>query len=181
VTIPETVINPMITKVVTNWTGCDGFLRSYNWRKFTNTTTGDTFISRGTVVNKWIDEDGTPLVLLDCRLENIRGFITNAGPVVVELPSRQQMAQGGKPAPVAPSDKPYDWNPEKLQPGDRVRVKERGEWEFPCEYPLSGCTGVIVPHHGDYDGYFEVLMDGDVTTLDPRVPVGFRGTMIERI
>lgn len=181
-TIPETVINPMITKVVTNWGGCDCFLRSYKWRKYTNTATGDTFISRGTVINKWVDKDGTPLVLLDCRLENIRGFITNAGPVVVELPSRKEMTMGGKLKPCAPEERNNSLNPEKLKPGDHVRVKLRkNNWEFPCEYPLAGCTGVILQIWDDLEGYFEVLMDGDVTTLDPRIPVGMAAYMLERI
>lgn len=178
--ISETVINPCLLRTVSNWAGDDAFFRSFRWRKGSNTNWGDTFICRGTVMDKYVKEDGRCMVEIDTRMENMRGFITNVGPTTVELPSSEKLETGIAPVPSPAGVMRFNRNPDGLKVGDRVRVKAK-QWDFPCDYPLSGQTGTINQAFCDVDGYFYVKMDNDCTTLDPRIVIALRGDQMERV
>ncbi len=78
----------LLARLVTNWMGDDGFMRSFKFRHVNRTHIGDTAIGRGKVVNKRV-ENGEYLVDLALWLENIRGYVTEPGVATVSLPSRE--------------------------------------------------------------------------------------------
>lgn len=78
----------LMARLVTNWMGNDGFIRKFNWRHFSRTPVGDTIIGRGRVVNKHI-KNGKHSVDIAVCLENLRGNITEAAMVTVELFSKE--------------------------------------------------------------------------------------------
>lgn len=177
--IVDNMINPFLCRVVTNWMGDDGMLRELKWRKFANTTMGDTVMGRGRIVNKYVDENGLCLIEVDVAMENIRGFITNTGRIVVELPSREKDLWNRMPQTDNTPRLAIDTG---LKVGDHIRIKPRGDsWKFPCEFPLAGETGVINELPVDLDGYIYVIMDRDCTSIDPAAQIGLRMTEVERI
>ncbi len=178
-TIVEHTINSFLCRLVSNWMGDDGFITHFGWRKFANTSFGDTVIGRGRVVRKYVNEKGECLADIDTCMENIRGFVANMGPVTVKLPSRSETFCGAKPA--EPDETALALNPRGIGAGDRFRVKDRPDWELPGAYPLAGRTGTVYELPLDYDGYIYAVMDDDCTGLDPRVVVGFRMDRIEKL
>lgn len=178
-TIVEHIINSFMGRMVSNWMGDDGEFRSFRWRKFANTTIGDSIIGRGRVVRKYI-ENGECKVDIDCCMENIKGFLANMGPTTITLMSRKQMLERTEPIEEV-SCKPLDLNPEKIKRGDRFRVKPRPDWELPYQYPLEGETGIVYELPMDVDGYVYAVMDNPCTKIEPRAVVGFRMTDIEKI
>lgn len=179
-TIVEHVINSFLCRLVTNWMGDDGMITDFRWRKFANTTFGDTVIGRGRVVRKYINEKGECLVDIDTCMENVRGFLGNMGPCTVRLPSRCERIPGKKAEPC--TQPPLELNPQNIQPGDRFCVCSREHWELPdCEYPLAGQTGRVVELPLDVPGYVYAVMDNDCTGLDPRAVVGFRMDQIKKL
>lgn len=178
--IVDTMINPFLARIVCNWMGDDGFLHKFRWRKFSNTSIGDTVIGRGRVLSKFIGEDGRCLVEIDCSMENIRGFITNTGRCYVELPSRARELEHTEPSPCCDAPLNIDTG---IRVGDRVRVKARGsEWRFPCPFPLEGMTGTVNELCFDLDGYVYVIADPEFDTgIDPCAQLGFRMDEVEKI
>jgi acyl dehydratase len=178
--ISDNTIIPFLLRGVQNWMGDDGFIRSAKWRKFANTTYGDTIIGRSRVVAKYIDEKGRCMVELDSSMETIRGYITNCLPTTVELPSRERITWKREPR-----DEHWarlDQDPQKLKKWDHVRVKPRGDnWKFPCKYPLEGFTGYINELPVDIGGYVYVIMDEGCCPIDPKAQLGFRADEVERI
>ncbi len=178
-TIVEHTIISACCRLVSNWMSDDGFITHVGWRKFANTQYGDTLISRGRVVRKYIDENGDCLVDVDTALENLRGFLTNMCPITVKLPSRAKELY--EQAPEDPKQPSLELNPQHITAGDRFQVKPRPDWEFPGGDPLEGKTGVVFELPLDYDGYVYALLDEGCTGLDPRVVVGFRMDQIEKL
>jgi hypothetical protein len=103
-------------------------------------------------------------------MENIRGFLTNAGPMTVQLMSWEQIHE--QRTPETPVSVSIDWNPQDLRPGDQVIVKPRPDWEMPAPYRLAGETATVYAMF-EVPGYVFLLFDNDCTGLDPRIPVGF--------
>ncbi len=178
-TIVEHTINSFLCRLISNWMGDDGFITHFGWRKFANTCYGDTVIGRGRVIRKHINEKGECLVEIDTYMENIRGFAANMGPATVMLPSRAGTYYDENPPQY--NEAGLELNPQGIKAGDRFRVKPRPDWEMPCVYPLEGRCGTVYELPLDYDGYVYALMDEDCTGLDPRVVVGFRMDMIEKL
>lgn len=178
--ICDNMIIPFLLRATTNWMGDDAMLRSLKWRKFANTTFGDTIIGRTRVVAKYIDEKGRCIVELDSAMENIRGFITNCAPITVELMSREREIWHREP--VDENWTRLDTDPQKLKKWEHVRIKPRGDnWRFPCEYPLAGRTGYVNELPVDIGGYVYVIMDEDCSSIDPKAQLGFRADEVERI
>ena len=177
-TVIENFIYYFCGRLASNWMGDDGYITHLLWSKMNNTHLGDTVFGRGRVLRKYIDGLGRCVVDIDTGMQSNRGFFTNSCPVTVELPSITKMTKGVLPE--APEQKEIDLNPEGLKVGDHVKVKDWPDWELPGGYPLADQPGVICDMH-NVDGYCFVLMDNDVTGHDPRVPVGFRFTDIEKI
>jgi acyl dehydratase len=178
-TIVENIINSFLNRMVTNWMGDDGEFRFFRWRKFANTTYGDSIIGRGRVVRKYI-KDGECLVDIETAMENIKGFLANMGPTTIKLPSKAEMLYREAPKEDS-SDAPLDLNPQGFRRGDRFRVLPRAGWELPFSYPLGGQTGLVYEMPVDVDGYVYALMDNDCTGIEPRAVVGFRTDCIEKI
>lgn len=89
-TINYPTIEHLISRLLTNWMGDDGFLRRLNCLKLANSPLGDTFIVRGKVTRKYISPEGEHLVDFDIRDESIRGYIPNIATATVILPSREK-------------------------------------------------------------------------------------------
>jgi len=158
----------------------DGFLRHFKWCTFINTNFGDTIIGRGQVIRKFIDSDGECRVEIDNWMENIRGFVTNIGPTIVSPPSKVVVLY--EKAPEDDFDQAVlNPNPQNLQRGDRLRIKERPGWELPGGYGLAEETGYIYEMCLDVLGYAMIILDNDCTGLDPRVVLGFRLDALEKI
>jgi hypothetical protein len=68
-----------------------------------------------------------------------------------------------------------------LQPGDRVRVKDRPDWPLPTGYKLAGHEGRVFDTLDEPEGYVFVLMDDEASGIDIRVPLGFRVDALEKI
>jgi len=179
-TIVENIIIPFLGRLVSNWMGDDGDFRFFRWRKFANTTIGDTIIGRGRVVRKYVSEEGECLVDIDTCMENVRGFLTNMGPTTIALPSRAKMLYEEDPK-TDPDEIDLNLNPENIKKGDKIRIKPRPDWEIPGEYPLTGETAYVYELPVDVPGYVYAVMDNDCTSIDPRAVVGFRMDMIEKI
>jgi hypothetical protein len=179
-TVVEQLINSFMGRCVSNWMGDDGEFRSYRWRKFANTTIGDTVIARGRVIRKYITEDGECRADIDCVMENIKGFLANMGPTAIALPSRAKLAEG-KTSALDPSEQALDLNPQGIVRGDHFRVKPRDEWELPGGYPLTGKTGVVYELPMDVPGFVYAIMDESCTGIEPRAVVGFRMTDLEKL
>lgn len=77
----------LLTRLVTNWIGDDGWLKALKFRYLAQTFIGDTVIGRGKVTNKRI-ENGEHLVDLTAWLENMRGHVSPAISATVKLMSR---------------------------------------------------------------------------------------------
>jgi acyl dehydratase len=77
----------LMARLISNWMGDDGFLRKYNWRCLQRTLVGDTFLGRGRVTGKRV-ENGEHLVDLVVWLDNLRGYVTEAAVATVSLCSR---------------------------------------------------------------------------------------------
>jgi hypothetical protein len=66
--------------------------------------------------------------------------------------------------------------------GDRVRVKDRPDWPLPTGYRLANLEGRIYDVIDEPEGYVLVLLDKEnATGLDPRVPLGFQASALEKI
>ncbi len=79
-----------LMRLVTNWMGDDGWIRSFKWRHLHMTPTGDCPVSYGRVVDKKV-VDGEPLVEIEFWMENMcRGIISEAGSALVKLPVRAE-------------------------------------------------------------------------------------------
>lgn len=178
-TICESIINSFLARLVSNWMGDDGEFKFFRWRKFANTTYGDSVIGRGRVVRKYI-KDGQCLVDVDTCMENIKGFLANMGPTTISLLSKEQMLYSRAPKE-NPAEKTLDLNPQCFKRGDRFRVLPRPDWELPTPYPLADETGYVYEMPVDVDGYIYAIMDRDCTGLDPRAVIGFRTDKIEKI
>ena len=76
--------------LLTNWMGDNGFIKKFYamFRRFN--LVGDTTWLMGQVVKKYIDEDGEPVVDLECWGENQRGEVTMPGSATIALPSREK-------------------------------------------------------------------------------------------
>jgi len=89
-----------MARLVSNWMGDDGFIRSYKWRHFSRTAIGDSLTGYGKVINKYV-QNGEYLVDLEVYLENLRGNITEAAVATVSLFSKDTInpqikySQGG--------------------------------------------------------------------------------------
>jgi hypothetical protein len=82
-----------LNRLVTNWMGDDGFLKSTGWERLADNPLGDTIIGRGKATRKYVKADGEHVVDIACWLENMRGYITNAGLATVGLLSRESIVQ----------------------------------------------------------------------------------------
>ena len=80
----------LMARLVTNWTGDDGFMRKFNWRHVTQSAVGDTLIGRGKVIDKRIEKDEY-LVDLKVWLEDIRGYVTEVASATVSLISKDKL------------------------------------------------------------------------------------------
>jgi hypothetical protein len=80
-----------LNRLVTNWMGDDGFLKKTEWERLGDNPLGDTLIGRGKVIKKYIQDDGEHVVDIACWLENMRGYITDAGSATVGLLSRESI------------------------------------------------------------------------------------------
>lgn len=179
-----------LSRLVTNWSGDDGFIRRLTWTKLANTPTGDTIFGRGRVTRKYV-EDGEYLVDVDTWMESNRGFISNVGPATVSLFSREKVFAANEPPrfKTTPLTGPFekDTGPDRLnegagfQAGDRVKILERPNWPLPGGYKLAGRTGKIYQVLDDPKDYVLVQLDDDVTGIDRRVPLGFRVEAIQKI
>lgn len=180
-TLIQNSIFDFFGRLLSNWMGDDGFIRKYQWIKFTNTPFGDTVFGYGKVVHKYIDVQGHCLVDIDCWMDNARGFISNTGFSTVELLSREKMNH----------DKLPDWNdiprldpnPDGIKVGDRVRVKGRPDWPLPTPHPTVGRTAKVIEAatNRDLGAYCFIAFDEDITGLDPRIVVGARYDQMEKI
>ena len=178
-TIVDPFINSFLGRMTSNWMGDDGEFRRYKWRKFANTTIGDSIIGRGRVIRKYI-EDGECRVDIDVCMENIKGFLANMGPTTISLPSKRKFLE--RLEPVTDSEETeLDLNPEGIKRGDCFRVKPRPDWELPYDYPLAGKTGYVYELPMDVEGFVYAIMDEDCTGIEHRAVVGFRMTDIEKI
>ncbi len=74
-------------------------------------------------------------------------------------------------------------NPLNFRVGVRVRIKERPYWPLPSPHPTAGRTSVITEFHPhkDLGGYCFIRFDEDITGVDPRVAVGMRLDMLEKL
>ena len=90
-TIDQLTIEHFLSRLVTNWAGDDGFLRSFEWIKLLNTPIGDTIFGNGKVVNKYVNEKGEHLVAIDTWIETNRGYISNTATVTINLLSREKL------------------------------------------------------------------------------------------
>ena len=78
-----------LARVVTNWMGDDGELRTFKWRHLHVSGAGDAIVGHARVIDKFIAENGEHLVALDVWLDNIcRGNVSESAYVTVSLPSR---------------------------------------------------------------------------------------------
>lgn len=83
-------INNALCRLVTNWMGDDGFMRMYDSHHFTIVPLGDSFICKGKVANKRV-ENGEHLVDLVLWVENLRGFVPQWAKATVSLYSRNEV------------------------------------------------------------------------------------------
>lgn len=176
-TIIETIIENFFARLASNWMGNDGIIRRLSWQKMANTPFGDTIFGRGRVLRKYI-EDGRCLVDVTSWMETNRGYISNAGPLTIELMSRRQLETGILPD--SPEQTVIDQNPNGIRPGDRVRIKPRPEWELPSGYPPANATATVVSYH-QVDGFAYCVLDEDVIGIDTRVVLGFRLDALDRL
>ena len=176
-TIIETIIENFFARLASNWMGNDGMIRRLSWQKMANTPFGDTIFGRGRVLRKYV-EDGKCLVDISSWMETNRGYISNAGPLTIELMSRQLLENGRLPE--TPAQDEIDQNPNAIKPGDRVRIQPRPDWELPSGYPLSGTTASVVAYH-QVDGFVYCVLDEDIIGIDTRVVLGFRLDALEKI
>ena len=67
---------------------------------------------------------------------------------------------------------------EKLQVGDRVRIKDRPEW--PGRYRLVGTEGTIVELH-EPDGYVMINVEKTEADVNIGTTLTFRSDAVEKI
>jgi hypothetical protein len=79
----------LMSRLVTNWMGDDGFLRRVNLLKLNNHPLGDTLFGRGKVKKKYISANGEYLVDLEVWVETIRGYVSDVATATVSLISRE--------------------------------------------------------------------------------------------
>lgn len=77
----------LMTRLITNWMGDDGFLRKFRWRHLYRTPAGDALIARGKVVKKYV-ENGEHLVDIKTWTDNMRGNVTEVCYATVNLLSK---------------------------------------------------------------------------------------------
>jgi len=68
-----------------------------------------------------------------------------------------------------------------IKPKDRIRIKDRPDWEFPTGYKLAGAEGTVVKIIEGHPEYINVLLDEELTGFDKRIPLGFRIDAVEKI
>jgi acyl dehydratase len=75
-------------RLITNWTGDDGFVCKFGWRHIWRTPVGDALLINGKVLKKYV-EDGDHLVDLSVWCLNLRGTITDMALATVKLISKE--------------------------------------------------------------------------------------------
>lgn len=164
-----TQMDTMLGHLITNWIGDDGFLKRFDSQDRTINPSGDANWCRGKVIKKYVEND-EHLVDLAVWIESIRGWIVTLATATVILPSRtSEKAEGQE---LGRSEI------EKLQVGDRVRIKDRPEW--PGRYKLAGSEGSITELQ-EPAGYVIVHVEKTEADVNLGTTLTFRSDMIERI
>jgi hypothetical protein len=78
-------------RLLTNWMGDDGFLKHWAVDQTDYEVLGDTAISKGRVVKKYVLDDGEHVVDIACWSENLRGYINKFGRATVGLLSKESL------------------------------------------------------------------------------------------
>lgn len=167
-----------MARLVTNWMGDDGFIRKYNWRHLKRTPLGDTFIGKGRVIDKRIENDEY-LVDLDVWLENLcRGNVMEAAKVTVSLYSKNNPGEHDSTTSIPQIA--------KFEIGDRVRIKDRNDWS-PKGYPLANAEGTVIILYPwvevfeEFQEYVAVRIDKANTELGIGTDLMFRTESLEKI
>ena len=84
------VSRQLLARLVTNWMGDDGFIRTFHWRHLMHFKIGDTCIGRGKVLNKRV-ENGEHLVDISLWTENLRGNVSIPATATVSLFSKENL------------------------------------------------------------------------------------------
>ena len=167
-----------MARLVTNWMGDDGFIKKFNWRHLKRTPIGDTFVGRGRVIDKRIENDEY-LVDLDVWLENLcRGNVAEAAKVTVSIYSRNNPRE-------------YDGTTSipqmaEFKIGDRVIIKDRDDW-FPTGYQLANAEGTVIRLYAwvevfeEFQEYIAVRIDKANTELGIGTDLMFRAESLEKI
>ena len=90
----DTLINgpirtSMLHNMLINWIGDDGFLKKLSCQQRAMDHPGYTLIAKGSVVNRFIGEDGLGYIECDIHIENQEGIITAPGKATVVLPTNE--------------------------------------------------------------------------------------------
>jgi hypothetical protein len=68
-----------------------------------------------------------------------------------------------------------------IRAGDRVKIKDRPDWSMPGGYKLANLEGEVYEVVEDAEEYITVLLDNDITGIDPRIPLPFRMEAVEKV
>ena len=78
---------PWFGTMLTRWAGPNCWVRRLSHRSREWALVGRTYIARGTVTGKRV-EDGRHYLVCELRMESEEGILTNTGSALVEVPSR---------------------------------------------------------------------------------------------
>ena len=77
-----------ITDYFAGWAGEWGMIRHSACNYRSPALTGDITITTGTILDKFVDEDGRHRVQVDCRMANQAGAVLATAKAEIELPKR---------------------------------------------------------------------------------------------
>ncbi|PZU41986.1 MAG: hypothetical protein DI568_18455, partial [Sphingomonas sp.] len=77
-----------ITDYFAGWAGEWGMIRHSACNYRSPALTGDITITTGTILDKFVDEDGRHMVQVDCRMANQAGAVLATAKAEIELPKR---------------------------------------------------------------------------------------------